>query len=225
MNRVSSLITGMLVCLSATCADADLILGLAFDDTTTATTVTSGGSVLVDLFLTDTDASTPMSAGGLSSGGGRLLQTGGAAVVTDNLATVVGTNGAPNWFGITSPVPGPGISSALTIAPFLSTVGVGATTIQIARFSLMVTGGVGDTATLTSDVLGGIFTGNVAGIFPGDTNLDAILTGGGGTFGSVTVTIEAAAVPEASTLFMAGLLGAGYFYRRRRKITAVATSA
>lgn len=194
---------------------ADLVLGLAFDDLTSSKVVSSGDSVLVDLFLTDTDGSTPMSAAGLSTAGGRLNQTAGAAVITDNLATILGVNAAP-WlaFGFAPPAVGPTIAAATTIAPFLATVGVGATTIQIARFSLMVAGGAGETATITSAAVGIPFIGNISGIFPADTNLDPFIT----SFGSVDVTIAAAAVPEASTLFMALALGTGFIYRRRRNM-------
>lgn len=215
------------VCLFASTVHADLVLGLSFDDSTTSKTVTSGSSVFVDMFLTDTDASTPMSARGLISGGGRIDAAGTATV------GYVGTTAAAGWDAGTTASPVfavPGVASVLLtppvtmFPPFLSPVGIGATTIQLARFEFMISGAAGETTTFSPDVLGGIFNGNEVALidffdpFETPVNLDTLLTG----TSSVDVTIAAAAVPEASTLLFGTLLAAGFVYRKRKtRVTEV----
>lgn len=196
--------------------DADLVLDLEIAGGGTTASVASGSTVLVDMFLTDTDASSTMTAAGLNSGGGKISQTAGTATVTAGAVTAP----ALSLFGMpTSSVfgaaPG-GLATAATVTPlFPAPVGIGATSIYIARFALTVSGSASDFATITSDVLGGTATGNFTG-FSSLEDLDAVLTGGGGSFGSVTITVDSAAIPEASTLLMAGLLGMGVWYRRHR---------
>ncbi|MCA9050727.1 MAG: hypothetical protein KDA89_18440 [Planctomycetaceae bacterium] len=220
----------VLAVMDAAVVRADLVLDLEFTDATTTKSVASGDTVLVNMFLRDSDASTVLAASGLSSGGGRLFKSAGAAVVTEAAAPTAGTNAGTGWFSLTSPVGGVPvgtISSALTVAPFLDVVGMGSPSVHIAQFALTVTGGIGETATITADVLSSL-TGNVAGIFPTTTDLDAVLTGGGGTFGSVTFNVNSAAVPEASTLLVACLLLGGAAVRWRnssRQAAACRTTA
>ena len=137
-------LAGILICCSAG-AEADLILRLAFDDATTSKTVASGSTVLVDMFLDDTDASTPMTADGLNAGGGRITQTAGAATIVNNNATIAGTNTGVQWFSVNTG--SGGFAPATTIAPFFQVVGQGETSIHIARFSFTATGAGGDTGT------------------------------------------------------------------------------
>lgn len=226
------LLTCFAVSMAVTPARADLLLDLRLDDGTAMRSVSSGSTVLVDMFLRDTDASTPMAADGLSSGGGRIFRSAGTAAVTDVGPTTAGANTGPDWVAPpTSPVAGVAagtISSVLALAPFTfpvpTTVGVGQTSIHIARFALNVTGTFGETATLTADTLGAAGVANIAGALPGPTtNLDAILDGGGAGigFGSVQLTV----VPEASTFLVASLLGGGLLWLRRRRIAAPVSTA
>lgn len=216
MKLLSSITFPTVTLLLAAGAQADLMLDLSFADTTTSKSVASGDTVLVDLFLTDTDASTPMASEGLVGGGGRLIQTAGGAVLTESAAPISGTNPAPNWATTVAAAAQPAgtIASALSAAAFPTSVGVGLTTIHIARFTLDVTGAVGDSATVSAATLTGLIAGNRTGL-PTFADLDAVLNGGGPGvgFGTVNVTV----VPEASTLLVAGLLGCGAFWIRRRK--------
>ncbi len=227
-NSFAKTAAALTLCLVASTVQADLVLGLSFDDLTTSKTVTSGSSVFVDLFLTDTDGSTPLTSDGLLTGGGAIDVTAGTAGVGH-----VATTAALGWDAATlvSPVLGaPGIASVLVNAPtipfppFVFPVGIGATVVQIARFELAITGAAGETATISSEVLGGIFTGNqsldTTDLSALPVDLDALLTGTGSV--DVTIAGAAAAVPEASTLLVAGLLGVGVLYRRRRKPNAAA---
>lgn len=212
-----------LLFLALTPVRADLILGLQFDDASTSKNVNSGDTVFVDLTLSDTDGSTLFPAEGLLTGGGRLMQTGGAASL---LATAVQdiqnlwTTGALN----TSPVSAGGVNE---IAKMLGVTDLflgppagkdtllgTSSTITLARFAVQVTGALGQTAQISSDILGG----GVDGIstFDSFTILDGSIT----SFGSVNLTITGlSTVPEPGTMLLGGLtaIGGSFVAWRRRR--------
>lgn len=199
-----------LVC--AVPAQADLLLDLRFDDASIAKTVSSGDTVLIDLYVTDTDGSHPDLPDGLVSGGGRLLQSAGAAALAST-----GTVANPAFDGtVVFPQPGgPGneVGSVLaTTGIFSFPVGFLTSSIQIAQFSFTVTGNAGDSATIDAAILGGGIIGNSTD-FPSALDLDPLFTG----FGAVNVNI--AAVPEPSTLIVGmGLFSVLGLRRRRRSV-------
>ena len=208
-------LTLMAVLFFSASAQADIILGLDFDDNTTSRTVFSGDTVLVDLFLSDTDASHPVALHGMSAGGGAISQTAGIAAVTQAAVPVALTNNlGVNQWNTTPPalLPAGAISAVSTVFAGLGGVGVGSGTVQIGRFSLQVIGNPGDTATLTAEAL--TVNGNLTA-FPSGATLDAAIT----QFQSVDLTIAATPVPEPSTVAALGLGLVGFgCYRRRQKL-------
>ncbi len=223
MNVFRIISSHCVVLLLGSVCQADLVLGLAFDDATTSKSVASGTTVFVDMFLTDTDGSTSLSTDGLLNAGGQLLQTSGTATVASAGLPQLGTNAGPGFdpstlvqLGLAGSIDDFSVASL-----FPDTVGIGALTVHLARFQLIATGAVGESAVITSATLGidpgtGFpFIGNLSGV---GEDLDAVLTGiGAAAFGSVDLTISSsAAVPEPSTMLVASLLCAGYLVRRKR---------
>ncbi|MEZ6122107.1 MAG: PEP-CTERM sorting domain-containing protein [Planctomycetaceae bacterium] len=200
-------------------ARADLLLDLRYSDSTTSKTVLSGDTVTVDLILRDPSDDTFISTEGLGSGGGAIVVSGSAAVLPVG-PVVEGPGFDPLFTAPGVAVPRPGLVNSVLLGPFLPfPAGLGTTDVLLASFSFIATGIAGDTATLSADVLdpAHILVGNET--FASFTDLDSILTDLAttpGNFGSVTLTIGAAAVPEPSTL-MTGLLVAGTLAWRRRK--------
>ncbi|MEZ6125270.1 MAG: hypothetical protein R3C49_19145 [Planctomycetaceae bacterium] len=213
----------VLVCALVNAVQADLVLDLRLDDGTRARNVASGGSAFVDLFLVDTDGTSSVSSsGGLIGGGGKLLATGSAS----GSAALSFAN--PGFdFIVDSPVLGltdPGIAS-VQAAAFLfpapafapgagvtSLAGLGAMEVFLGRFAVTATGGLGDTLTLTPDRLVD-FNGNTDGLGDPLDGLASFINSSATE--SVVLTVDAAAVPEPSTLLVATLLGVGYVSRRR----------
>ncbi len=212
-------------------ANAALVLDLRLDDATRTRSVTPGSSVFIDMFLVDTDGTSAMSTGfGLIGGGGRILDAPSSATATGSFSAV-GTGFSPPLF----PHGGAGIASAqlntplIPFPPFFAPVaamapGAGITTaaiagameVLIARFQVLATGGFGDTHTLTAAVLGAPANGNTALTFSGPVNLDALLSPSTAAE-SITLNVGVAAVPEPSSLLVAGLLGGGFLWCRRRR--------
>lgn len=228
---------------SVNVSHADLVLDLV---AVGPTTVNSGGTVDIQMLLRDTDGSDfgGVTGLGLFNGGGKLIEsatTGASAAIT---ATAVGadfgTTVAQGAAELTTPGLG-GTLSTITIPAFPMLpvpAGIATGIAHIATYTVAVTGAAGSTVTVSSDTLGlstvgGGLTvdGNVLfGVAPPDNNLDTILTSFAatpGNFDSVTLTVGAAAVPEASTLFCAALLacvGAVYVRRRNRAAAVEAAS-
>lgn len=210
---------------------ADLVLDLRLDDTTRARTVASGDSVFVDMFLVDTDGSNAAFAPGLIAGGGRIFETNTGSAATGSFVSAgAGFNaGAP----VTAP---PGIAGGRVLFPGFGSVlptavGAGVTAraaatlataveVLIGRFEITTSGSAGNIHTLTADVLdranGFTDNGNTAlGVPP--TNLDALLAVADARE-SVTLTVSAAAIPEASTILFAVLVGTTFFVIRKRRL-------
>ena len=206
---------------------AAMLLDLRFTDGTTAKSVASGSTVFVDLILSETAPNTAIFDEGLISGGGRILQTAGAATVTSS-GPIVPNAGFDAASIVTSAAGGGVIDGMRIFAPVVfPPMPVGATTsaVTLATFQLVATGAVGvTTATLSADVFDptGVIVGN-ATLVTG--NLDAVLGDVGTTpanFGSVILTVTA--VPEPSTLLVGCLIVAGGLYRLRRRPAAACDS-
>lgn len=204
----------VVACSVSATSRADLILGLQYTDMTTSKTVMSGTSVFVELTLTDTDASTPLAAEGLVSGGGRLIQTTGDITLTPGLIT-----GNAGWIESfdTNPASDGGmneVAKAFGATDFFAGPAVFPVgdSLVIATFELVATGMSGDVDTLTADLLGvGIFSNTTF-----DTLEELDLTPP--TFGSVNLTIGAASVPEpASSAFLLATFAAVALRRRLRR--------
>jgi hypothetical protein len=205
------------VVLTTASGVADLILDLRYTDLTTSKTVNSGDSVFVDLLITDTDGSTPLTAEGLLTGGGRLVRTAGSISLTPG--TITGNAGWIDSFS-TSPASSGGgleIAKVLGATDFLfgPAVGAGLTSVVIATFELVATGVAGSTAVITADILNAI-GGNVTFDTFYDLDTDPRLT-----FGSIDLAISgAAAVPEPTAILLSSLTGmflvVGLLLRRRK---------
>ncbi|MEZ6132035.1 MAG: PEP-CTERM sorting domain-containing protein [Planctomycetaceae bacterium] len=234
MLRLSIFAAAAALLLFSSTGNADLVLDLA---TSGPTTVTSGSTVNIDLFLRDTDnshfgptAGSGSTALGLGTGGGKLIQsaaTGATAAVTGVTVGIDFLNAIPQGVG---QLQSPALGGVLSIAGFPG-AGITSGIAHIATFAATITGGVGDTVTISADTLGlnaagtSPVVGNALfGVIPPANNLDAALgsfaaPGAGASFGSLT--FEVAAVPEPSTLFVGALLacgGAVYAKRRRKSI-------
>lgn len=231
LHILAGVLTFLFICGPSS---ADLVLDLEYNSTHHAgggktLTVNSGDHVFVDLLITDTDASTPLTAEGLLSGGGRLLQTAGSIALSS-----FGITGNAGWDFVNN---NPGSSGAGTEiakvfgqADFLAATGVGQgqTSIVIATFDLIATGLGGSTAAISADILNA-FVGNVTFgpdlITPG-TDLDPLLVAPS-NFGSVNLTLNgAAAVPEPTSILLGSLTAAagGFAAWRRRRSNASSSS-
>lgn len=197
-------------------AKADLILGLSFEGSTDQQEeVFSGDTLLVNMFLADTDEGATLEGEGLIEGGGQITQSStGSAQATLSAVPNFGVNTGSPWFGpsLTSPVLGlapANVASAFGRSTPFFTVGQGLTSIHLFQFQFTITGGLNDTVTLTPDILG-----NDLGNLSGTRELDPLMSSG--SFQSIQATITA--VPEASTVVMAPFLLALFqiCYRDRR---------
>lgn len=227
---IQSLTAGLVLCVASSITNADLVLDLT---PVGSTTVTSGGTVDVQMLLRDTDnshfgptAGPGMSAVGLLNGGGKLIQsaTGGAtASITATAAGADFVNAVPQN-ALTLQTPGLGGVLAAPAVNFLTGAGIGTGVAHIATFTLQVMGAAGTDVTISSDTLGLNFLGSlpVEGntTLQTATNLDAILTDFAttpGNFDSVTLTVSAAVIPEPSTIFAALCIVGGVVVARRRR--------
>lgn len=206
-------------------ASADLVLDL---QATGPTSVASGGSVDVQLILRDTDAShfgpgagPGMSNIGLLSGGGKLVETATTGAVASVSGTSLGVDFPLGTVDTGNALQVPGLANVLSSINLLGMppvpAGILTGVAHIATFTVDVTGNAGETVTVGSNVLGlaagggGTVDGNV--LFGGGS-IDADVT----SFGSVTLSIAGAVIPEPSSLLMAGLLaGGGIIVARRRR--------
>lgn len=220
MRRVGFLFAVLLaaVVVGAGSASADLVLGLRYDDGSTAKVVNSGDTVFVDLFLSDTDGSTPLAAEGLLTGGGRLLRAGGAVtLVPGAISDVDGLWGAGVFDTNPASAGGPQeIAKVLGATDFLfgPPAGVGQTLVRIARFAIQVFGVATQNGTIRADILDPNVIANVSF---GGTDLDGMIS----SFGSVNLTISgnSSPVPEPASMMLAAVTGAmagGAVWRRRR---------
>lgn len=226
----------LLLCLPA--AQADLVLGLQWTDGTPTggvRTINTGDTLSVDMFLMDTDGSTPLAAEGLLAGGGAIFQGAGAATVAPvyfapnpdfDSSDPLNLFNAPSFGRGAGGVP---VNSRTGLVAGFSyfanpLLGFGLTNIPLATYELTFTGADGDTGSINSDVFddSGVFQANLTN----DTfeELDVILTNfaaNPGNFTELGFQISAAAVPEASTMLVACLLlGFGFVIRRRKMIAA-----
>jgi hypothetical protein len=197
LTLVGLLILGMSV------SKGDLILSLAFPDGSTSKEIASGSAFEIDLFLSETNGGTLLMTDGLGEGGGRITQTGGAALVHTNGFPSLGSNPTGSWSGpsLVSPVPSipPGsLSSAYASTVPFGEVGIGGSSVHLFRFGFIVTGDPGDMGILTPGILDSSVYRNVSGL-PED--LDSILMSSG-TFEPATITVGTA-VPEPSAVLMA----------------------
>lgn len=210
------LLGGAIVLGAIHTSQADLILDLRYTDLSTSKTVNSGDHVFVDLLLTDNDASTPLVAEGLLSGGGRLMQTAGTILLSPFAMT--GNSGWIDSFS-TNPVSAGGANEIAKVlgatdfffGPAVFPVG---SSVVIATFELIATGAPASVATIAADLLGSGFSSNMTF----DTFVDLELTPP--TFGSIGLTINGtAAVPEPATMMLGGMslcvAGAAAWRRRR----------
>ncbi len=194
-------------------ASADYVLGLQYDGTTdTSLVVNAGDTLTVNMLISETAPDTLLFDEGLGGGGGRIVRSGSANV---SLQSVVANSG----FDIESS-PGPVLAGevgsilASTISTIgLSGVGVGTSAIHIAQFKFTALGSAGQSATLTSALLGGTFIGNET--FGTFTDLDALIN----SFGALDFTIAGTAVPETSSILLGcvSVVAAGFVGWRRRK--------
>lgn len=209
-------------------ANADLVFDLRFsaDPTDRDIDLAAGDTALVDLFLVDTDGTSPMSTFGLGAGGARLLETH----TLGSGATATFAPGA-GFMAASSPAttpPGIAIASVVPFGfppmPVLSLPSAllpGAMEVMLGQFSVTSVGPVGNISTLSADIFDRATfpTITVDGNSAGDgTDLDAFISPPGlGESVSFTVT-SAAVVPEPSTMF-AGLciVGGVLAIRRRRR--------
>ncbi len=208
--------------LIAVSAKGDLLLDLQYTDGSTHKIVNSGDVVMVDLILVDPSDDTFISAEGLATGGGAVVQTGGVAAVASSAAPVQAVPFDP-LFTVGGPAiatPRPGLVDAVIVGSIVP-AGLGASSVVLATFSFVATGTVAETATLTADVLEPGLPGLGNTTFTSGTDLDALLTDLAATpanFGSVT--LEIAAVPEPSTIVMGLLIAGGLVWRRRKAASA-----
>jgi hypothetical protein len=215
-------------------ANADLILGL---QSASPLTVNDGGTVFVDMFISDSDASTPLAAEGLFAAGGRILQTAGLATATVGAIT----DEMNYWTGgafVTNPVSDGGgteVAKVSTLRALAAVTGAGAgnTSITIARFSLQISGIAGSTIQLTADRLrlAPENTNTTFGVpdldfVDPDTSIDGLeldnLLGANAlSFGSLTFTVAGGTpVPEPASMILASLTavaaGGGSYLRRKK---------
>lgn len=228
VTHVFATIVVAVLTLSTQCiVRADLILGL---QTTSPLTVNNGDFVLVDLVISDSDASSPLAAEGLQAAGGRILQTAGSASATVGTIVDVMNYWTGGLFDGNPLSSGGGIEvgkvSALLDFAALFGAGVGNTTITIAQFAFQITGAAGSTVQLTADRLN--LAPQVANTTFGPLaeDLDDNFTG----FGSLTFTLSgAAAVPEPASMVLASITlavaGGGRYLRRRKAKSADTTTA
>ena len=207
-------------------ASADLVLDL---QATGPTSVASGGSVDVQLILRDTDAShfgpgagPGMSNIGLLSGGGKLVETATTGAVASVSGTSLGVDFPLGTVDTGNALQVPGLANVLSSINLLAMppvpAGILTGVAHIATFTVDVTGNAGETVTVGSNVLGlaagggSTVDGNV--LFSGGGSIDGDVT----SFGSVTLSIAGAVIPEPSSLLMASLLaGGGIIVARRRR--------
>jgi PEP-CTERM motif len=205
-------------------AFGDLVLDLKFSDGSTSKVVNSGDTVFVDLLISDTDASTPLIAEGLLTGGGRLMKQAGAVSLIAGAITDPDSLWSTGLFD-TNPASAGGAaeiakvlgSTDLFLGPAAGQGSV-SMSIRLARFAIQAVGVATQNATIVADILGVGFVANTT--FTSLTDLDGAIT----SFGSVNLTIAggSAAVPEPGSLLLCGLtaaFGGGALWRRRRSRT------
>lgn len=191
-------------------ANADYVLGLQYDGTTdTSLVVNAGDTLTVNMLISETPPDTLLFDEGLGGGGGRIVRSGSANV---SLQSVVANSG----FDLVSsppPILVGEVASILASTLGLTGVGVGTSAIHIAQFKFTALGSAGQSATLTSALLGGTFTGNET--FDTFTDLDALIS----SFGALDFTIAGTAVPETSSILLGcvSVVAAGFVGWRRRK--------
>lgn len=215
---------------------APFLLGLS---PTSSTSITSGDTVTIDMFIADAGAGTSLSTEGLISAGGRLLSTpvvGSPSVtvtaISPNSTAFAGgaTLYPPTAFPASAPGSFSNVAGLLEVVTFsfpLSPVVPSGSPagIFIGTFELTITGATGDMITFRSDLLendptvGGAVVGNVSGLV---TNFDGIIANDPmSQFSQVTITIlqGAQVIPEPGSLLLwvGGVGGLAVIRRRRRR--------
>lgn len=213
--------TLMTVLTGSATTQADLVLDL---QPVGSTTVASGGTVDVQVILTDTDGSHfgTTSGLGLLSGGGKLVEVANGGANVNVTGSVLGADfpmGTPNF---ANGLVDPGIANVLSSINLMgvpSPAGIVSGIAHIATFTLEVTGNGGDFITIGSDILGAATGGGTV-----DGN---VIFGGGSidgdvTFDTLTLSVSGAVIPEPSSLLLAGLFAGGGIVavRRRRRQSA-----
>ena len=165
--------------------------------------VNSGQSVFIEMLITDTDASTPLTAEGLLTAGGRLIQSSGVAAVSKAGATAahVGFDAVNQNPATVAPEIAAFLAATTNLAP-LTGIGAGLTSIVVATFEVQATGAGGDTASISAALLGNGLIGNTT--YVNLTDLDGPLF----TFGSVNLTINSTSVPEPASIVLGGCTAA-----------------
>lgn len=238
------LLSAVVLLLCGSVSRADLVLGLKWTDGIgnapgAIRSINNGDTLSVDMFLLDTDGSTLLSNEGLLTAGGALFQTGSS---TDLSSTVTPAGFTPNPgldsadpadpfdspdFGRqTDPLEGvplngrQGLIGGFTYFSLLSPLGITSTNVHLASYALTFNGADGETGSINTDVFdsSGAFQANITeNTFQ---ELDTILTDFAttpGNFGSLSFALNGAAVPEASTCLVGGLLLGGWYVARRRR--------
>lgn len=223
--RPRMVLLAIIIAVFSVPAQAALVLDLRLDDGTRSRSVAAGSSAFVDLFLVDTDGTSPMSTDGLLAGGARILETN----TLGTAATATFSSPGPGFIAGTPPSVPPGIAAGRVLFPGFGAVAAmvpgagvtsaavaGAMEVYIGRFEVTANGPTGNVSTLTASVFGGGDNGNQTG-GPSALPLDSLLTAAGASE-SVSLTVSAAAIPEPSTMLVGSLLACGgaVVWRRRR---------
>jgi hypothetical protein len=240
MRRILAL-TLVSVAAFAVSARADITYQYVTDQS--AYTAAAGTNVVVSVFLqetvTGTNTSLLASEGGLFGFGALVTRTSGTATLPTN-GFVVNNAAPPNGFsGNQSPEPNPPTATQVGAIGNVGNSTTGVTGTVTGNVTKILLGTVNITATATeSDFKVGVNT-----FAPGNTitntnafDLDQTNNGtvGGATYkgaadtGAFVFTINAAAVPEPSSMLLCGLIacgGAFGAYRRRKAQKAAATAA
>lgn len=217
--RLVTSIAAIAGCLLAFCspASASIILRL---ETSDSSTINSGDSVTVNLFLDDDTGL--LNAEGLGTGGARLLldSLSLASVTVNTVTPNAGFDDSfgPTIYGLGDPLPDfapPGyenVAGFYAITDLFSPpVGVGTNSVLLGSFALTIVGNPGDTATFLPFTLAndptdsGAFIGTSS--FETFSNLDALVTSHEGLSFTISSDPNVGTVPEPATLlmFMAGL--------------------